>query len=142
MNNFDYKKIGERLRKLRNYLGLTQEQVANILNLGRDAIIRIEKGEKKIDLQELINFTKLYNISLDELTAEKHITFDNEVAFARGFNELSPKDKKEIIKLIEYKNLLKIKNTMDRHLFVGEIEILNNEILKLINGEETNIYLE
>lgn len=110
MNNFDYKKIGERLRKLRNYLGLTQEQVASILNLGRDAIIRIEKGERKIDLQELINFTKLYNISLDELTAEKHITFDNEVAFARGFNELSPKDKKEIIKLIEYKNLLKFKH--------------------------------
>ncbi len=55
---------------------------------------------------------------------------------------MSPKYKNEIIKLIEYKNLLKIKNTMDRHLFVGEIEILNNEILKLINGEETNIYLE
>lgn len=110
MNNFDYKKIGERLRKLRNYLGLTQEQVASILNLGRDAIIRIEKGERKIDLQELVDFTKLYNISLDELTAEKYITFDNEVAFARGFNELSPKDKKEIIKLIEYKNLLKFKN--------------------------------
>lgn len=111
----------------------------------RDAIIRIEKGERKIDLQELINFTKLYNISLDELTAEKHITFDNGVTFARGFNDLSPKDKKEIIKLIEYKNLLKIKNTMaelHRYLFVGEIEILNNEILKLINGEETNIYLE
>ena len=84
MNNFEYKKIGERLRKLRNYLGLTQEQVASILNLGRDAIIRIEKGERKIDLQELINFTKLYNISLDELTVEKYITFDNEVVFTIG----------------------------------------------------------
>lgn len=58
---------------------------------------------------------------------------------------MSPKYKNEIIKLIEYKNLLKIKNTMaelHRYLFVGEIKILNNEILKLINGEETNIYLE
>ena len=50
----------------------------------RDAIIRIEKGERKIDLQELINFTKLYNISPDELTVEKYITFDNEVVFTIG----------------------------------------------------------
>ena len=53
MNELNYKKIGERLRKLRKYMGLTQEQVANILGLGRDAIIRIEKGNRKIDLQEL-----------------------------------------------------------------------------------------
>lgn len=50
----------------------------------RDAIIRIEKGERKIDLQELINFAKLYNISLDELKVEKHITFDNEMVFTIG----------------------------------------------------------
>lgn len=55
---------------------------------------------------------------------------------------MSPKYKNEIIILIEYKNLLKIKNTMDRYLFVGEIEILNNEILKSINSQEINIYLE
>lgn len=110
MENLDYKKIGERLKKLRKYFGLTQEQVANILNLGRDAILRIEKGERKIDLEELINFTKLYNISIDELTAKGSIINSNDVAFARGFNELSEKDKKEIISLIEYKNILKLQN--------------------------------
>lgn len=107
MGELDYKKIGERLRKLRKYMGLTQEQVAEILNLGRDAILRIEKGDRKIDLQELMNFSKLYNISMDELTAEEHIVSSNDIAFVRGFNELSEKDKKEIISLIEYKNILK-----------------------------------
>ncbi len=110
MQELNYKKIGERLRKLRKYMGLTQEQVASILNLGRDAILRIEKGDRKIDLQELINFSKLYNISLDELTTEEHIINKNNIAFARGFNELSEKDKKEIINLIEYKNILKSQN--------------------------------
>ena len=109
MNELNYKKIGERLRKLRKYMGLTQEQVANILGLGRDAIIRIEKGNRKIDLQELINFSKLYSISMDELTAQEHIINGNDVALARGFSELSEKDKKEIISLIEYKNILKSK---------------------------------
>ena len=106
MKEINYKKIGERLRKLRKYMGLTQEQVAEILSVGRDAILRIEKGDRKIDLQELISFSKLYNISMDELTTEEHTINSSDVAFARGFNELSEKDKKEIISLIEYKNIL------------------------------------
>lgn len=113
MKKLNYKKIGERLRKLRKYMGLTQEQVAEILNVGRDAILRIEKGDRKIDLQELMNFSKLYNISMDELTMEEHTINSSDVAFARGFNELSEKDKKEIISLIEYKNILKSQNKDD-----------------------------
>lgn len=113
MKELNYKKIGERLRKLRKYMGLTQEQVADILSVGRDAILRIEKGDRKIDLQELINFSKLYNISMDELTMEEHTINSSDVAFARGFNELSEKDKKEIISLIEYKNILKSQNKDD-----------------------------
>lgn len=113
MKELNYKKIGERLRKLRKYMGLTQEQVAEILSVGRDAILRIEKGDRKIDLQELISFSKLYNISMDELTTEEHTINSSDVAFARGFNELSEKDKKEIISLIEYKNILKSQNNDD-----------------------------
>ena len=113
MKELNYKKIGERLRKLRKYMGLTQEQVAEILSVGRDAILRIEKGDRKIDLQELISFSKLYNISMDELTMEEHTINSSDVVFARGFNELSEKDKKEIISLIEYKNILKSQNKDD-----------------------------
>lgn len=113
MKELNYKKIGERLRKLRKYMGLTQEQVAEILSVGRDAILRIEKGDRKIDLQELMNFSKLYNINMDELTMEEHTINSSDVVFARGFNELSEKDKKEIISLIEYKNILKSQNKDD-----------------------------
>lgn len=113
MQELNYKKIGERLRKLRKYMGLTQEQVADILGLGRDAILRIEKGDRKIDLQELIDFSKLYSISMDELTAEEHTINSDDIAFARGFKELSEKDKREIISLIDDKNLLKSQNKDD-----------------------------
>ena len=108
MKELDYKVIGERLKKLRKYLNLTQEQVASILKLGRDAIIRIEKGERKIDINELKNFSKLYCVTIDELVSEKKSIDENTVAFARAFDALTDKDKKEIISLIELKN--KIKN--------------------------------
>lgn len=89
MQELNYKKIGERSRKLRKYMGLTQEQVADILGLGRDAILRIEKGDRKIDLQESIDFSKLYSISMDELTAEEHTINSDDIAFVRGFKELA-----------------------------------------------------
>ena len=110
MGDLNYKKIGERLKKLRKYMGLTQEQVASILHLGRDAILRIESGKRKINIEELMAFSKLYNISMDELTSDNYNANNNEIAFARGFNKLSKKDQKEIINLIEYKNILKSKN--------------------------------
>ena len=110
MEKLNYKIIGERLRKLRKYMGLSQTQVASILNVGRDAILRIEKGERKIDLEELMRFSKLYNISLEELINNRNYSSDNEIAFARGFSKLTEKDKKEIISLIEYKNNMNIKN--------------------------------
>lgn len=109
MKSLDYKKIGEKLKKLRTYMGLTQQEVAEILNIGRDAIIRIEHGDRKIDVAELMNFSKLYSISMEELlTNEKNNNIYDE-AYARGFNNLSVKDKEEIMNLIEYKNRLKAK---------------------------------
>lgn len=110
MKNLNYEKIGKRLKNLRKYMGLSQQQVASILNIGRDAVIRIEQGNRKIDAEELANFSKLYNISIDELISNGSSPDNTEVAFARGFYELSEKDKKEILSLIEYKNIMKSKN--------------------------------
>lgn len=109
MAGFNYKKVGNRLKKLREYMGLTQEQVATILNMGRDAIIRIEKGTRKIDIEELLKFSKLYNISVKEITDDEEIETEKEeiTAFARGFEQLTEKDRKEILDLIKLKNKLK-----------------------------------
>lgn len=109
MEEMNYKKIGERLHKLREFMGLTQEQVASILNIGRDAVLRIEKGIRKIDIQELIKFSKLYSVSVDEIINVKPINQGLETSFARSFDGLSDKDKKEILDLIAFKNEIKSK---------------------------------
>ncbi len=106
MKSFDNKKIGEKLRKAREYLELTQEQVAKILGVGRDAIIRIEKGSRKITAEELSDFSRLYNVSMDDIVNDK-IIMTNEQVYARGFENLSEKDQKEILDLIKLKNEIK-----------------------------------
>ncbi len=103
MKEINYEKVGFKLKKAREYLNLTQEQVANILRLGRDAIIRIEKGTRKITADELSNFSNLYKISMESIL-DDHVSNYTDQAFARGFESLSDRDKKEILDLIKFKN--------------------------------------
>lgn len=103
MKEVNYEKVGMKLRNAREYLNLTQEQVANILNVGRDAILRIEKGTRKVTADELNNFSRLYKISMDEIMNDNPYV-SNEQAYARGFEKLSLKDQKEILDLIKLKN--------------------------------------
>ena len=71
MQRLDTINIGEILRNSRESLNLTQEEVGEKLNLGRDAIIRIEKGTRKITLDEIRQFINLYNINLEDLLFSK-----------------------------------------------------------------------
>ena len=67
MQRLDTLNIGEVLRDARESLNLTQEEVGERLGLGRDAIIRIEKGNRKITLDEIRMFLNLYNLNLEDL---------------------------------------------------------------------------
>ena len=58
-NNF----ISRNLKYLREKNGLSQEQVAESIGLGRDAIIRIEKGQRRVEVEELEKFSSLYDVS-------------------------------------------------------------------------------
>ena len=61
--------IGEMLKNARETLNYTQEEIGEKLGIGRDAIIRIEKGTRKITAEEVKMFSDLYNIKLVDLLA-------------------------------------------------------------------------
>lgn len=64
-------KIVEKLKQIREERGLTQEELAKALGIGRDAVIRIEKSERKISAEELKKIADLYNISVEDLLKTK-----------------------------------------------------------------------
>lgn len=68
--------ISENLKKYREKFGFTQEEVGEKTSLGRDAIIRIEKGDRKLSLDEIKLFLKLYKIDLEELLFPKQENVD------------------------------------------------------------------
>lgn len=65
------KEIGEKLKEIREKLGYTQNEVAEKLGIGRDAIIRIEKGTRKISVEEFKKLTEIYNIDGKDILENK-----------------------------------------------------------------------
>lgn len=57
----------DRLRAARRARGLTQQDVAERLGMARTTIVAIEKGERPVRPQEIIDLARLYNRPLNEL---------------------------------------------------------------------------
>ena len=99
MSRLDEIILGDELRKARESSLLTQEEVGERLGLGRDAILRIEKGTRKITADELYFFSKIYGLSMEELYTgedrEKRIA-----KFSRTFDQLSNKSQKDAFPII------------------------------------------
>ncbi len=63
----DFNKIGQRIRDERIKLGLSREQLAEIVNLSPNYIGQIERGERSMSLETLIKLSACFHASLDYL---------------------------------------------------------------------------
>ena len=59
--------IGKKLKELRLTDGLTQQQLANELNISRVNYTRYETDKARPDYETLIKIADFYDISLDDL---------------------------------------------------------------------------
>ena len=63
----DQKRIGSFLRKLRTEKGLTQEQLAEKLNVSGRTVSRWENGNNMPDLSIIVELADFYDIDICEL---------------------------------------------------------------------------
>jgi len=66
------KNVGKYLKEVREHNEITQEELANAIEVGRDAIVRIEKGIRKVSFLELEKICKVLNIEMDELLSNEN----------------------------------------------------------------------
>jgi len=59
--------ISMNLKSLRNHHGYTQEEVAEHLQVSRQAVAKWEKGDSMPDIENCMALAKLYNVTLDNL---------------------------------------------------------------------------
>src|SRR5258707_13816348 len=64
------RRLADRLREARKYLGLKQEEVANYLKIPRTALTDIENGQRRVEAIELTRLAKLYRQPAAYFTGE------------------------------------------------------------------------
>lgn len=108
MNNKKSKQnitYGNKLKKVRKSLGLTQEKVAEYLGLGPRYISDIERNKTKGSIDTLIKLCNIYNITPNDLLSE-YIYFDiekNNIELS-AFYSLSKENQQMILDLICFFN--------------------------------------
>ncbi len=61
----DLNAIGNRIKAERKHLGITQEQLAEMVNVTTHYIYEIERGMKSMSIETLINLSQVLELSLD-----------------------------------------------------------------------------
>lgn len=106
-DNF-YKRLGKKIKTLREQVSLSQADLARELGINRVVISQIESGLRKTSAEETMHLAKFFNITSDILIdLEKDITvhLDNK-------SEMMTKPKAEIRINVPQKNLNKFKQVL------------------------------
>ncbi|MDD3415542.1 MAG: helix-turn-helix transcriptional regulator [Lachnospiraceae bacterium] len=107
---FDIKKFGAYISRLRKKADMTQSELAEQLNLTRQAISKYECGDSFPDISILIEIADVFNITLDELISSGNPT-KREAAIlegaAGGQDVCSELDKQCISDIVNIAPLLK-----------------------------------
>ena len=86
-------KIAEKLQAQRKAHGYSQEELADLLNVSRQAVSKWERGEASPDTDNLIALAKIYNITIDQLINSE--SEDEVVVEDKDEGKAQEKDKNE-----------------------------------------------
>jgi len=93
--------LATRLREVREYLGLSQQYVADKTGIARSAVSDIERGLRKVDSLELRKLARLYMYPVGYFLGEEEA--DEEVrALARAVTALTDDDRAEVVRFAQF----------------------------------------
>ena len=104
MNTNDQRKqvIASRLATARKQAGLSQGQVAQILNLHRPTISEIEAGRRSVTAEELIKFAEIYGVNVDWfIPGDKKRPDPNQDRIELAARELGKLGKKDLGRILD-----------------------------------------
>lgn len=127
--------LSDNLRKLRNSLGLTQEQVSTDLKMNRATYAHYETGRREPDIEMLKLLSKYYKVTTDYLleanviepcilsVEEPEKEYDIDDRIPEQIRDLSPESQRD---LEDYIKLLKLRDMQKRNAeFSDELTTLD-----------------
>ncbi|NOR52764.1 MAG: DUF4065 domain-containing protein [Candidatus Aminicenantes bacterium] len=107
MDNF-YKKLGQKIKNIREHLGLSQYKISELLGINRVAVSQIENGARKITAAEIAKLSTIFNIPSDIL-----LDLEKDIEVVLESQKLTvQKEHKEIRISVPLKNLKKFKEVL------------------------------
>jgi transcriptional regulator with XRE-family HTH domain len=95
--------IAARLKEAREYLGISQQDVAAVLSIPRTAVSMMENGQRGVDSIELKSLAKLYQRPVAFFTGEEELPIGADVALlAKQVAKLSEQDRSELLRFTEF----------------------------------------
>jgi transcriptional regulator with XRE-family HTH domain len=103
-SELDRSLLADRLKQAREYLDLSQDEVAKAVSLPRTAISLIESGQRKVDALELKRLAVLYQRSVSFFTGDVSADQlpDDIEHLARTAKKLSERDSQELARFAEF----------------------------------------
>ena len=94
-------KFNEKLIELRKKQGLSQEELGYKLNVTRQTVSKWELGQTTPEMDKLVEMSKIFNISVDELINESEVTTNvNPIIEDQPIQNQKPRDKKVLIIIV------------------------------------------
>ena len=93
--------IADKLRELRKKENITQEQLAEKLDISRSKVSSWETNKRDITMNDAVNLVNLYNVSLDNLFNSKQLEEEQYIEISQKFFKNSKSTLKEKIKIIK-----------------------------------------
>lgn len=97
----DLVEIGKRIQMRRKQQGMTQEQLADKMDVSIQMVSNLERGNKAIRIENLIKLSQILNISTDYILTGKETTDDMQTLTAQMAN-LSQRDRKMMELLMDF----------------------------------------
>lgn len=100
--------LAQRLREAREYLGLSQEQVAKVLAVPRASISALENAKRKVSTTELKKLAQLYRLPVSHFLGDSETdtaveTEDETIrALFRATHELSDTDREQVLRFAQF----------------------------------------
>ncbi len=96
------RQLAERLREAREYLGLSQQFVADQTGIPRVAISSIENGKRKVDALELEALARLYKYPITYFLDGALEAPASVRALAREAEKLTERDRHEVLRFAQF----------------------------------------
>ena len=100
--------IGDNIKRLREEKGMTQQQIADLVNMHRSNYSKVEGGQRELSIKALNKIARYFGVSLDQLVngdgplPEEVVLEDtNTLEQVRLIQELNEEDRTMVFKMIE-----------------------------------------